>query len=250
MYHAIATVIKSNSLLRELPEVDANAVGITGVSWGGTLTCVCAGLDPRFQWAAPVYGCGFRDPRRMVYDPAIFDPARHLRFAAMPFLYLNGTNDFSFHLNNWARSLRENRGDTRACLRVNMPHGHGEVSENPPEILDFAEAIRTGSELPPKFALPEVDSSSVATVRFHTRRKLARAELNFTRARGYWSDRKWNTIAAELTGKLARQTLPPQTQAFFFNLHGQDGLLYSSPVVERRAGGVFEPCSKRTKNGD
>ena len=31
----------------------------TGISWGGYLTCIVAGLDNRFKAAVPVYGCGF-----------------------------------------------------------------------------------------------------------------------------------------------------------------------------------------------
>ena len=36
-------------------EVEARS---TGVSWGGYLTCIASSLDPRFAFAAPVYGCG------------------------------------------------------------------------------------------------------------------------------------------------------------------------------------------------
>ena len=34
---------------------------MTGISWGGYLTCLVASLDSRFIAAAPVYGCGFYD---------------------------------------------------------------------------------------------------------------------------------------------------------------------------------------------
>ena len=42
-----------------LPGVDPDRIGVTGISWGGYLTCIVAGVDPRFRFAAPVYGCGF-----------------------------------------------------------------------------------------------------------------------------------------------------------------------------------------------
>ena len=58
-YHAVSAVLRGHSLLRSLPEVDQDRVGITGISWGGYLTCIVAGIDPRFKVAVPVYGCGF-----------------------------------------------------------------------------------------------------------------------------------------------------------------------------------------------
>src|SRR5439155_3113860 len=57
-YHAVANVIKGVSLLRSLPEVDPERIGVTGISWGGYLTCIVAGLDQRLKVAVPVYGCG------------------------------------------------------------------------------------------------------------------------------------------------------------------------------------------------
>ena len=55
-YHAVADVILAHSLIRSFPEVDADRIGLTGISWGGYLTCIVAGIDPRFAFAAPVYG--------------------------------------------------------------------------------------------------------------------------------------------------------------------------------------------------
>ena len=59
VYHAVADVVLANSLMHMIPEVDASRIGITGIGWGGTLTCIAAGLDPRFKAALPMFGCGF-----------------------------------------------------------------------------------------------------------------------------------------------------------------------------------------------
>ena len=58
-YHAIAGAILAHSLIRTYPEVDAERIGVTGISWGGYLTCILSGVDHRFRFAVPVYGCGF-----------------------------------------------------------------------------------------------------------------------------------------------------------------------------------------------
>src|SRR3990172_5481655 len=58
-YHAVAAVVRGHSLLASPPEVDPRRIGITGISWGGYLTCIVAGLDDRLKVAVPVYGCVF-----------------------------------------------------------------------------------------------------------------------------------------------------------------------------------------------
>ena len=58
-YHAIADVVLAHSFWRSLPQVDPERIGVTGISWGGYLTCIVSGVDSRFRFAVPVYGCGF-----------------------------------------------------------------------------------------------------------------------------------------------------------------------------------------------
>ena len=42
-------------IIMEMPDVDANRVGIMGGSQGGALTIACAALEPRIKLAAPLY---------------------------------------------------------------------------------------------------------------------------------------------------------------------------------------------------
>jgi cephalosporin-C deacetylase-like acetyl esterase len=105
-YHAVANVIRAHSLIRSFPEVDSERTAITGISWGGYLTCIVAGLDNRFQAAVPVYGCGFLhensawlgDFAKMSQEHQakwvkLWDPSRYVGSAAMPMLLVNGGND-------------------------------------------------------------------------------------------------------------------------------------------------------------
>lgn len=57
-YHAVAAVIRANSLLRSFPEIHPEKIGLTGISWGGTVVSTVAGIDSRFAFAVPVYGAG------------------------------------------------------------------------------------------------------------------------------------------------------------------------------------------------
>ena len=98
--HAIADVILAHSLIRSLPEVDPERTGVTGISWGGDLTCIVAGVDRRFKLAVPVYGCGFyRDTafegelRKLRPEGADrwmgwWDPSVYLGSADLPMLWV------------------------------------------------------------------------------------------------------------------------------------------------------------------
>jgi dienelactone hydrolase len=57
-FHAVSAALRAHSLIRSFPEVDADRTAVTGISWGGYLTLIVAGVDGRFKAAVPVYGCG------------------------------------------------------------------------------------------------------------------------------------------------------------------------------------------------
>ncbi len=116
-YHAVAAVIRGVSLLAARDDVDPKRLGTTGISWGGYLTCIVAGLDQRLKVAVPFYGCGFLHEnsawlptlqkmaaarrRRWV---AAFDPSRYLAQARMPVLFVNGTGSDERSSNSFRRS--------------------------------------------------------------------------------------------------------------------------------------------------
>jgi dienelactone hydrolase len=135
-YHAVAAIIRANNLLRSMPNVDPEKIGVTGISWGGYLTCMVSGLDDRFKVGVPVYGCGFlhdnsvwlnrfekmpKEWRQEWIDH--FDPSNHLKNAKMPMLFVNGTNDFAYPLDSYKKSYQLVK-DHLLCVTVNMPHGH------------------------------------------------------------------------------------------------------------------------------
>lgn len=53
-YHAVADVIRAHSLLRSFPEINPKKIGLTGISWGGTIVSTVAGVDDRFAFVIPV----------------------------------------------------------------------------------------------------------------------------------------------------------------------------------------------------
>ena len=71
MYHAVADTVLANSLLRSVPAVNAGKVGVMGISWGGVVTSTVIGIDSRFAFAIPTYGCGHKFDSANQYGAAL-----------------------------------------------------------------------------------------------------------------------------------------------------------------------------------
>jgi dienelactone hydrolase len=245
-YHAVADVVLAHSLIRSFPQVDPARIGVTGVSWGGYLVCIVAGVDRRFKFAAPVYGCGFLgddsvwlvDFQKMGEDKArrwlgLWDPAVYLPRARLPMLWVDGSNDFAYPLDSLQKSYRLPEGPRTLCVRVRMAHGHGGPGENPQEIQAMAESLfRNG------VPLVRIDRSGrqgldVWAV-FATGVPITKTELNYTTDTGQWQNRKWETIPAELDVKAGKVSarLPKEATVYYFNLVDNRDLVVSSEHEE------------------
>ncbi|MEI7946790.1 MAG: acetylxylan esterase [bacterium] len=244
-YQAVAAVIKGHSLLRSFKEVDPERIGVTGISWGGYLTCIVAPLDTRFKFAVPVYGCGYiyecplygikkEDAQAQKFWNTHWDPSLYLPMATMPFLWVTGSNDFAFPMDALKKSYLLVKPPSTLCLRVRMPHGHGGAGENPAEILAFAESIVNNKSPLPEVSAPTRNGQEVsATIRMKQPQPL-KGELNYTCAKGAWKARKWETIPAQVdaTGSSIRGVLPEGTKVYYFNVILPNNLVVSSPHEE------------------
>ncbi|HEV2690363.1 MAG TPA: prolyl oligopeptidase family serine peptidase, partial [Bryobacteraceae bacterium] len=239
-YHTAIDVILANSLLRSMPQVDANHVGVVGISWGGYLTCICAGLDDRFAFAIPVYGCGYLGedsawlpvfkqlgPEKSAKWLAAWDPSHYLPAAAMPMLWVDGTNDANYPLDSLQKSYELPTSQRTLALRVRMKHSHSAGWE-PREIIAFADAI-CGNGEPLARITGQASDAGIAWVTYASKVPLKSAELNYSLDSGPWKDRRWQTLptAVEAGGKVSAR-LPAGTTVYYFNLIDNRNLLVSS----------------------
>jgi dienelactone hydrolase len=243
-YHAVAAIIRAHSLLRSMPEVDSSSIGVTGISWGGYLTSLVAGVDPRFKFAIPVYGCGFVHEgtswNQAVDDygrerwVSLWDPSSHLGKARLATLWVNGTNDAHYHMPLFQQSYRLPQGERSLAIRVRMDHGHGS-GWSPPEIYAFAKSMVGRGDPLIKLTAQGRDGANV-WVEFDspTKIEVAKAELNYTTDRGPWVERHWITRAALVEPNAGRvvSELPEDTSVYYYNLTDSRGLLVSSEHVE------------------
>lgn len=242
-YHAVAAAIRGHSLLRSFPEVDASRIGVTGISWGGYLTCIVAGLDNRFQLAVPVYGCGyleegsfwtstFLDPNRIdgrgTKWVSLWDPRHYIPRAKMPMLFVNGTNDKYYWMKAWQKTVQAVQGPVTLCCKVRLVHNHAAGWGNE-EIYAFADSIlKAGAALPQ--ITHQVVTGQTVTVMFDCETPVDRAELNYTIDAGEGDDRVWHSQPMEINDSAGKATglLPESTAVYFVNLIDDRGLISSS----------------------
>ena len=241
-YHAVSTVVRSHSFLRAQSGVDSERIGITGLSWGGFLTCLSAAVDKRFKLAVPVYTCAFYDTigsaeerRKTLGDVKwrrwldLWDPKHYIPEIDMPIMWLSGTNDRSFPYGSLRKTFDLVKTPLDVVIRPRMPHGHT-AGWSPKEILAYADSFfRNGLKLP-KVSAP-VAAGNTAVARFESGEGFmvpVTAELHYTTADGKWENRLWRCRPVKIEGSSAIADMPSGVTAHFINLVFENGLKVSS----------------------
>lgn len=247
VYHAAASIVKAQSLLAAQPEVDPDRIGITGVSWGGFLTCLAAGIDCRFRCAAPVYGCGFITEESIWTETGSFsimtaqqfqtwqqhwDPSAVLPLARMPMLWLNGSNDFAYWPPIWHKSAAATAGPRQLCMKVRWPHGHIPAAEQADEIERFMKMHLLDGQ--PMLTIgPPVRSGACVQATYAGEQPVRCANLALTADRGPWPDRQWHLLPAfvDQTTRTIQAELPAGTSAAYLSLLDSDWLYTTSDLI-------------------
>ena len=238
-HHAVAAVIRGHSLLAAQPGVNPNRIGITGISWGGYLTCIVAGLDDRLKAAVPVYGCGFLADnsawtekwfRPMSEEQRLrwvrnFDPSQYLPNVRCPMLFLNGTNDFAYPLDSYRKSLQLVPQPLRTIALIPRLQ-HGQIWTFPEVDLFMDSQLRDGQALP-KLA-PIQTAGSKATTRVRSATEIKEAALHYTLAQGEWQKREWKAAPATLAGESVSAAVPDGATAFYLAVRDSRGLTVST----------------------
>jgi hypothetical protein len=216
-----------------MPAVDPNRIGLTGISWGGYTTCIVSGIDIRFRFAVPVYGCGFYDEmpmwkadfQKLEQEKAakwtsLWDPKQYLPDATLPMLWVTGTNDLAFPLPSFQRSYRLPSSQRTLCVRIRMPHGHGGAGENPEEIRVFADSIVNNGA-----PLVQVEhytiQGDVLSAAYAGPTPVAHADLIYTLgAAGNWEQREWESLPAKVdsAARTVSARVPAGATAAYLNL--------------------------------
>lgn len=253
MYHAVADIMLAHSWLAAQPGVDAKKIGVTGISWGGVLSSLVAGVDARFKFAAPVYGCGFLYDSGGFFgkslreaDPVAFadrrkwDPANYFPATPMPMLWVNGDADPHFSVDITSRSHQAVPGRSFLSIHPAMPHSHppGWQPESVPEIYAFADhLLKRGAPLP---VITRQPSGANIVVRYASPRPITNAAVWFVNGPlTYQSTNRmtpafiWQRLNASVNPKTrtVTATLPAEAKAYYVNLTDDRGLVASANLT-------------------
>lgn len=227
-YHAVADVILAHSLILSFPEVDSDRTALTGISWGGYLTCIVAGLDNRFKAAVPVYGCGFLHensvwlPRFAKMSPddsakwvRLWDPSRYVGSAAMEMLFVNGGKDFAYPPDSYAKTYDLVRSPKNIHFVPDLRHGH--IFDKPKAVEVFIrQRLENGVGLA-RIAAPEIRAGQVVA-KVDTKTKLISAALHYTvnKVSEGPAKRVWAKLPAAIDRNVIRASLPPDGTRIWF----------------------------------
>jgi dienelactone hydrolase len=226
-YHAVANVILAHSLIRSFNEVDSSRTAVTGISWGGYLTCIVVGLDNRFKAAVPVYGCGFLHKNSVWLSQfakmsshqkdkwvQLWDPSSYIGSATMPLLFVNGTNDFAYPLDSYAETYRLVKGKRNFRITVNMPHSH-KHGWAPEEIGLFIDQYLKGDISLPIVIRPILTEKEVhANVNSST--NVTSAILHYTTGTVPINKLNWEETPAYVDGNRIISPAPPEEATIWF----------------------------------
>ncbi|MGJ8656565.1 MAG: alpha/beta hydrolase family protein [Akkermansiaceae bacterium] len=257
MYHAVSDVMLAHSLLRSMPEVDKDRIGMTGISWGGVLSSLISGVDDRFQCVMPVYGAGFLYDSKghfkgmggptaeMTERKKFWDPARQFSTGSMPTLWVNGDSDGHFSVNITSSSFEATKDHAYMAIHPGMAHGHGAGwrVRAVPEIYVFADQVLKG-EGPGLGKITKQPVGREIEVVYESESKVVEGTVYFLKEKLTYrkaNDKakhagpgRWLTVKAEVDteAKTVRAALPEGAVTYYVNLKDERGCLISSVVVE------------------
>jgi len=231
-YHAVSDVIRANSLLRSHPEINKERIGLTGISWGGTIVSTTAGVDDRFAFVIPVYGGGYIHKHEMTAEQfreynSKWDPSAHLPYAKMPMLWVNSFVDPVFSFDRFQKSSATAGGPSSLSVRPFLIHGHGYGWEEVWEIVAFAEAFTDKkTTLPAVLGKPYIDAKDGLVHMTHKGGSdgLKRAWLLVSTSNGDWLKRPFAQHPCRVTKTevISERPLPKNATAYCINT--RDGI--------------------------
>lgn len=210
-YQAISAIVRGHALLESFPEIDKDRIGATGISWGGYLSSIIAGVDPKLKVVVPVFGCGFfhehgawesllnqkMTKKNMQKWVALYDPSSHTKNARCAMMFTNGVNDSHFPMNTMKKSALQCQGPVTMCVILRIVHQHRwdirEVEPYVDSVIDYGTPFLQVGRI-------RRDGQTVSTT-YSGPVDARRASLAYTCDSGPWRPRVWDTIPAGLDPK-------------------------------------------------
>lgn len=136
-YHNVNALLRATNFLLEQPFTEPSQLMAMGGSWGGFYCWLLAGLDARFTYIFPTFGCGFLEAEcHQVWESDMvsmgddkreqwlraFDPGRRAHLIEASVFYQTATNDKFYSLLPAMHTYHRAPGEKRLLLARNQDH--------------------------------------------------------------------------------------------------------------------------------
>ncbi len=260
-YHWAIASRRGLTFLEQQPEVDASRLGLFGISMGGRLTWLVAGLDARLTCATSIYGATLmHEPLpglpNSEYVPALkkeplwgptLDAYAYAPRIRCPFLFLSAANDFFGRLDFADRTLKAMPGERKWwTLSPHFSHYVG-PDESKSLVLWMDHWLKSGVAWPaaPSLALDlaQPDHVPVASVKPADGELVDRVDIYYSTGR-FPQARFWRTAESSLDQGRWRAKLPltalDQTLVAMAKVVYRSGVSLNTPLVKVAPAGLHE----------
>ncbi len=226
-------------MARSFKEVDKNRTAITGISWGGYLTCLVSGIDNRFKAGVPVYGCGYIYEFPEVWSEyignndntqkrwiEIFDPSKSLEYPKFPLFFINSPKDPYYPLKIWSKSVKTAR--MQCLLDANLGHGY---YFNIPEIEGFISSKINKKHILPELGALQVNAGKVSCKIIKGAINSAKLFFTTTVDKPKWQDFAWESIDAKITGQYIQAKIPADARAVYMLAIDKNSMRVSTNAI-------------------
>jgi dienelactone hydrolase len=252
MYHYVVAARRTLDLLETLPWADAQRVGCVGISYGGWVALILAGVDERIRCVTTGVSAGGvgdtpgKAAQQMRWDPpeqralwlANYEPLAYAPATRAGVFLQLASNDFWFWITGAARQLASLGGPKGWVIRPNSNHGAGG-----PEVSDLAAPAFMRHLLLGEPALAAVTNLAAAadggryTWKISTARPVNRTALYWSPGRAGSSARYWIELPGTAVGDSWVAPVPSSFTSLaaqaFVNVLTDDGLVVTSELVTR-----------------
>lgn len=144
LYYAVYDTALANTVLRSLTGVDPDAVGITGISWGGLITSTAICYDHRYAFAAPIYisfhmaesyGISVGGLKEKPFAAALWQDQQLFAASPVPTIIISSEHDLFASVDTVSKSANDLKNGT-LLIKPGLTHGQ-QFAAALPEVYHF-----------------------------------------------------------------------------------------------------------------
>ena len=250
MYHYVTAARRAIDFLETRPWADAHRIGCVGISYGGWVALILAGVDDRVKCVTTAVSAGGaqftsgRAAQQMRWEPAAqqplwvthYDPFSYAATTKAAVFFQLASNDLFFWLNGATKNLAAIPGEKGWLVRPNCNHGAGG-----PEIPDTAAPAFMRHVLAGWPPLPYVtkfhvsEDGSPYTWQAAGPSRITRAVLNWSPGRAVSPGRYWIEFPARYAENAWRAAVPAAFASLaaqaYVNIGDEQGIVVSGPLL-------------------